>query len=395
MTLPVDEEVIAAFGQNYEVRRSIRLLDLDHNVVVDDVGSLFVDGQVNVAQGAEISRSATIDLFDPLFRLGLDSPDPDGRQVAARYLVEIKKGLRLDSWDDFVDIPVGVLWGNRFVRNGDILTIEAQGKEAILLYPFARQDAPVQPYTIPAGTDKLSAIADLLELAGEIRLRFEEPGSASTITTPIVLTSETSIWAVCQQIVASMGWILFYDAEGYVVARPSRSADGFAAGAAYTFAGGPGGVLRNLGEIGNDAQGMTNAVIATGATPTGKSAPLIAAAHVVPDDALDLVRNGVRLWLPAVTSNDAATTQVATQAVANAALGTAKIGSSVLAFTSSPVWHLEEGDPCWLTDPVSGADAGFIWGTNVSIPLGLGDQTNGFLRKVYRRNPKFRLRSAA
>jgi len=393
MTLAVADEVVAAFGQNYETRCKIRLLDLDHNPVIDDLGKLFIDGQVNIAMGADVSRSASVELFDPQFRLGLDSSDPNGQQVAARYLIELKKGIRLDSWASFVDIPVGVLWGNRFVRNGDILSIEAQGKEALLLYPFARPNAPLQPHTIPAGTNKLSAVAELLSFAGEIRLRFQE--SDATITAAITVTSDTSIWAVCQSIVQSMGWVLFYDAEGYVVARPSAVADGFESSAVYKFDGGPGGVLRSLGELGNDAQGMTNAAIATGATPSGKTSPLVAVAHVVPDDALDLTRNGVRLWLPALASNDAATTQAATQTVADSSLAAAKIGSNILAFTSSPVLHLEEGDPTWLSDPVSGAEAPFIWGNNVSIPLGLGEQTNGFMRKVYRRNPKFRLRSAA
>lgn len=368
--------VTRCFGLSHRIRRSLRLLDLDHQPV-EDVSAFFLDGQVNVnaGQGDGVSRSATISLHDPSRAIGLDVANVGEGTVSPRYLLQAYRGMYVDELADWVDIPAGVFWFNAPTRSGDILSIEGQGKEALARYGVVRQIA------FTASANKMTVIRTILESIGETRFRLEpttaQLGKAWTIT------YDTSPWAACQSIAAGMGRQLFYDAEGYVVCRVTPSA------AVYTFRQGNGGTVRSEPNFGHGPEDSYNFVLASGATPQGQNVPVRRGAVVASTHPMYLTRGGKFVPLRFDVSNDKLTTTAQVQALANSTLASVVQDTQTGGWDSAPVWHLDEGDVVKVTDGTDdlGTDASYnidVRMTSFSFPLTLGNQSNGANRRVSR-----------
>lgn len=362
----------AVLGQSHQIRRTVHILDLDH-AFIEDVSPFVVSGQVNVGSG-EVGRSATLTLFDPTHSIGFDTANPTEGTVAPKYLVRITRGIYVETIDRWVDVPLGVLWANKVTRSGDVLSIEAQGKEALGQYPYTYPASLAAPGTMGAGFNKLYLIQAIMGQIGETRFAFTQAESAAVTTAARVVTPEDTWWGLCREIADSMGWLLFYNAEGYLECRPPTAA------AVYTFARGIGGTLRDEGDIGYSTDGIINAVKAEGATPENAEAPFVAFAATAPTDPLSLTRNGVRLYFRTDVSNEWATTQAITQSVADYNLAVSKLQSVTGGVDSSVVAHLEPGDQVGYVNS-DGVWVQFAW-TEASIPLGLGTQSNGYQRRV-------------
>lgn len=369
--------VVRCFGQPHRIRRSLQLLDLDHQPI-EDVTSFFLEGQVNVnsGQGDGVSRSATISLYDPTHAVGLDVANVGEGTVSPRYLLQAYRGMFVDTLDRWVDIPAGVFWFNSPSRSGDILNIEGQGKEALARYGVVRQIA------FTASANKMTVIRQILESIGETRFRLES--TTATMGKAWTLTYDTSPWAACQSIAAGMGRQLFYDAEGYVVCRtPSSSA-------VYTFRQGNGGTVRNADpSFGYSSDSAYNYVLASGATPQGQNVPIRRGAVVASTHPMYLTRNGTFVPLRYDISNDKLTTTTQVSDLAKSTLASVVLDTQTGGWDSSPVWHLDEGDVVHVTDAIDDAGTGASYGVNVrmtswSFPLTLGTQSNGANRRVTR-----------
>lgn len=374
-----------AFGLPHRIRRSVRILDLDHRLV-SDVTDLFTDGQVNVDRHATVTRSATVSLFDPRSLVGIDTSDPNAGIVSPKYLLQLHRGIYVDELSRWVDIPVGVLWFTKPSRQGYTLSIEAQGKEAMAQYPTAKQ------ISFTASANKMSAIRTIMASIGETRFRLD--ATNERLGKAFVVDLSMTPWQACKKIANSMSRQLFYDAQGYLVCR-ARPAN-----AAYTFRMGDGGTVRSDPQFTYSDGVVYNYVRATGATPEGKNDPISASAHVSSNHPLYLTRNGVFVPLRADVSNDKLTTTAAVKSLADDQLATLIDDSQSASWDSAPVWHLEEGDPVVLTDALDddGSDASFALTTlpvSSSIPLGLGNQSNGIARKVSRSRRRVPVRRAA
>jgi hypothetical protein len=368
--------VVRCFGLPHRIRRSLRLLDLDHNPV-EDVTSTFYEGQVNVnaGQGDGVSRSATISLYDPSRAVGLDVANAGAGVVSPRYLLEASRGMFVDELDRWVDIPAGVFWFNAPTRAGDLLNIEGQGKEALARYGVVRQ------LGFSSAANKMRVIRDILESIGETRFRLEP--TTATMGKTWTLTYDTTPWAACQSIAAGMGRQLFYDAEGYVVCRTTPSS------AVFTFRQGNGGTIRKEPEFGYSSDSAYNYVLASGATPQGQNVPIRRGALVASTHPMYLTRNGTFLPLRYDVSNDKLTTTAQVQSLANSTLASIVQDTQTGGWDSSPVWHLDEGDVVHVTDARDDEGTDASYGINVrmtswSFPLTLGPQSNGANRRVAR-----------
>jgi hypothetical protein len=386
--LAADElaSVVRCFGQSHSIRRSLRLLDLDHQPV-EDISSFFLEGQVNVnaGQGDGVSRSATIGLHDPSRAIGLDVANVGEGTVSPRYLLEATRGMYVDELEQWVDIPAGVFWFNAPTRAGDMLNIEGQGKEALARYGVARQIA------FTATANKMTVIRTILESIGETRFRLEP--TTATMGKAWTLTYDTTPWEACQSIAAGMGRQLFYDAEGYVVCRTVPSS------AAYTFRQGNGGTVRTEPDLGYGPEGAYNFVLAAGATPQGQNLPVRRGAVVASTHPMYLTRGGRFVPLRYDVSNDKLTTLDQVQALANSTLANVVQDTQTGGWDSAPVWHLDEGDIVHLSDGIDDDLAGASYGvairmTSFSFPLTLGNQSNGANRRVSRTSRQL-VRSAA
>lgn len=365
---------VANFGLPHRIRRTVRVLDLDHQPV-EDLTTAFLDGQVNVDQNAEVTRSATLSLFDPTHSLAFDTSDPTQGSVVPRYLLELTRGMYVDALDEWVDIPAGVLWMGQPKRSGDILTVEGQGKEAIARRPVVRE------LSFKPSAKKTDVIRIIMESIGETRFRIS--ASAATVGVQYALDRKTSPWQACKNLAASMGWHIFYDASGYVVLRPKPTAS------VFTFRQGNGGVVRSEPEYGYATNEVSNYVLASGATPQGQNNPIIATARVDQNHPLYLERNGEPVWLRHDVSNDKLTTPKAVKQLADETLAQVVLEATTGSWESAPVWHLDQGDVVTITDAIDDEGTGASYSVpmplkSFSIPLTLGNQSNGYNARVSR-----------
>jgi hypothetical protein len=365
-------EVNRCFGLPHRIRRSVRILDLDHNPI-QDVSDSFYGGQVNVTygQGDGVNRSATVELFDPTHAVGLDT-ESEG-VVSPRYLMQLHRGMYVDALERWVDIPAGAYWFTAPKRAGDILSIEGQGKEAIARY------GTVQQIAFTAAANKMTVIRTVLASIGETRFKLQPTTAKMGVAR--TLTYDSNPWAFCQAIASGMGRQLFYDAEGYVVCRPLPSS------AVFTFRQGSGGTVRTEPDFGYGEP--FNLVMATGATPKGQNVPLRKSARVASTHPMYLTRGGKFVPLRYDVSNDKLTTAAQVQAYANSTLASIVLDTQTGGWESSPVWHLEEGDLVTVTDGTDEAGTGARYTlpvrmTSWSFPLTLGPQSNGANRRVTR-----------
>lgn len=373
-----------AFVRPHRIRRRIRILDLDHNLI-EDVTSKFLDGQVNVDAGSDVTRSATVSLFDPTHSVGFDMDNPAKGIVSPKYLLALYRGIYVDEWSAWKDIPVGVLWLTKPTRTGDVLTLEAQGKEAIAKRPATKQ------LLLTANTLKTTAITTIMHSIGETRFRIEP--SNSKLGKDTVLALDSNPWDACRKIADSMNRQLFYDAEGYVVLRSYPKSP------VYTFRYGNGGSIISDPQFSYSDGEIYNEVRATGGTPKGKSAPIVKTARVDPSHPLYVKRDGNFIPMRFDTSNDKLTTPDQVQDLADDTLAQVVLDSQTATWDSLPIWHLEQGDPVRLTDATDRNGTGATFSETValrsmSIPLTLGTQSNGYLRRVSRSRSKIRRRAA-
>lgn len=377
---------VACFGQPHRIRRQLRIVELDHTPV-EDVSSAFLDGQVNVnlGQGDGVSRSLTVNLFDPTRAIGLDVANVGEGVVTPRYLIQTWRGMYVDALDEWVDIPAGVFWFNAPTRSGDVLSIEGQGKESLARSGVVKQIA------FTPSANKMTVLRTILESIGETRFRLEP--TTARMGVAWTLTTAMTYWGACQSIASGMGRQLFYDAEGYVVCRPTP------VDPVYTFRQGNGGTIRTEPEFGYGADNAFNVVQATGATPKGQNTPIVRQAVVGSTHPMYLLRNGKFVPLRYDISNDKLTTAAQVQSLANTTLASVVQDTQTGGWDSSPVWHLDEGDVVHVTDATDDAGTDATYGINVrmtsfSFPLTLGNQSNGGNRRVSRTSRRL-VRSAA
>lgn len=363
---------IRAFSLPHRIRRSIVICTLDH-AVVGDVTECFQDGQVNISAGSEVSRSASISMFDPTHQIGLDTENPAEGSISPKYLVRLHRGIHVDALGRWVDFPVGMLAITKPSRAGDVLTIEAQGKESLAQVPVWKT------LVLKKGTNKVEAIRTAMsQLCGEQFFRMAD--TSATLSADVSIGRDTTVWAVIKDIADSMNWLLFYDADGYLACRPPSTDPVFLFHTGEV----PGGTISGDVSIGY-GEDVLNLVWATGGTPSGKKVPIEAFAVAPPTHPLspaELRRGGVDGYRRHDLTSDEVTKLSDLQAMVDRSLAQVLLQSVDLSFDSLCVWHLEEGDPIGVQEEGGPIVSGTF--SSASIPLSPGLQSNGYLRKVSR-----------
>lgn len=363
---------VTQLGTNHRMRRQVQILDLNHNLV-EDVTSLFNDGQVNMDRTATVTRSATVHLFDPSHRIGLDTTSPGSGTVAPTYMLRLVRGIYVPTVG-WVDIPIFTGPITRPNRNSDMLTIEAQGKE------YLAQDNVWVTMVLKAGMNKIHAIRTIMgQGTGETLYRF--PATGSSLANDVNLSRTKTWWQVAHSIARSMGRSLYYDGAGYLVCQPKSTTP------VFTFSTGTGGTVASPADIGTNEKAIYNLYYVTGGTPVGGTTPATGYAVAPSSHPLsptNLGRNGVPRYKRFDATVDTLTSHTACVAEAQAQLPGILTQSTALAFESLPVWHLEEHDYYTFVDTVAGYTLPAAV-NQMSIPLtSAGNQSNGTHKLVSR-----------
>lgn len=367
------QALVEAFGRPHRMRRAVQILDLNHNLI-EDVTNEFNDGQVDIDSTATVTRSTAPQMFDPTHSIGLDTENPAAGTVAPIYMLRLKRGIFVEELDRWCDFPLFTGPITRPSRNGDMLTIEAQGKE------YLAQDLAWRTMVLKKGMNKVTAIRKLMgDGVGETRFRMS--ATKGKLTKDITLSRTKSPWQVAKSIAHGMGRTFYYDGAGTLVVMPKSTTS------VFTFTTGTGGTVVTPAKVGNNEAETKNMVYVTGGTPKGKKSPVTGYAYAPsshPLSASHLAINGVPHYKRLDVSDDSIKSKAAANTLAKSELEGALIQATTVQFDSLPMWLLEEADYYTHADDV----AGFAIKAAVrqmSIPLTCeGVQTNGTQRPVSR-----------
>lgn len=197
-------------------RVRVHLLTLEGRRVADLSGHL-VDGQVDFdAHRLDSIRSATVTLWDPGARLGLDSADPGVALPMPTRMMRIFDDVR--AWDDppgeWIETPVFTGPVVKPARDGARLTVECAGKEMLMAH------AVNGGKTWPKGTSARDVLTSLILLGGEHRTEYSIPASRARLPRNLTIGPFTDLWRTAKNLAYyEMGMDLYYTGWGSLLAR--------------------------------------------------------------------------------------------------------------------------------------------------------------------------------
>lgn len=151
---------------SHVVKITARILNRNEQVIsqLDVPSSQMIDGAVTYDATASVTRSLAMTFLDPSRRLGFDAGSPARGALFADNMISIRYGVLVPAIG-WVEVPV--FWGpvTNFERDQGVVTVEAQGKEALALDPHF----VTQGYTIKKGRRVDNAIRDVMDRVGETR----------------------------------------------------------------------------------------------------------------------------------------------------------------------------------------------------------------------------------
>jgi hypothetical protein len=327
----------------------VDVLDLNGKVL-SSISSVILDGQVNVDADAEVSRSLTLSFLDPAHALNFDTDSPDDGAVYADRMLRVRYGVHVEKLGRYVWVPVfeGPVTG--LSRDGAVVQVEAQGKEALV------KGAVWKPLTLKKGMSVVGALRTLMEQRGG-ETKFNTPsalnaaGKHITLPKTISLVRLSNIWTNAKRLARSINRQLFYNGAGVLVLREWPSA------VAFTFTQGDGGAIISEPSIKYELGEIVNVVEVNGQPPAGKKGAIHAVAIAPRSHPLNPVRlgrtNAPRYLVEVVDDSDIRSDAGALR-VAKRTLEDRLLEAVEVSFDSLPIPHLDPGDKVRLrTDSFS------------------------------------------
>lgn len=371
-------QVVKTLASPHEVAVQVHVLDLDHRVM-GQITTKAVSGQVNVDCRTidAPTRQLQLELVDPTGAINVDSDDGRpriNRMIRVHYLLYVGGIV-----NDMVAIPVFTGPISYCKREGNVLTIEALGKEALSDRPSGRAK------TWPKNRNRVSVVQAILEdLTGETRFRFPK-GTTARTAKAISLKAESTPWVHARALTKTMNMQLFYDGRGTcrMRRRPIR--------AAYTFRDGPGGTILTPPKTSENTRDIVNRVVVYGATPKGKKAPLRGQAflHESHMYSCQSLRRGGKLGYRTETiTDDSLRSQKEVDALAARRIKEIEIDEQEVTFECLAFPLLEEGDAVVVDSAELKMTARV---DQFSLGLGHGGTTTiGYLAPIKRRKAALR-----
>lgn len=354
----------ASLSYGYNLKIVVQILDTNHRYITD-VSSMLVDGQVNYSYDDAINSSASMTLLDPDNLVGFDTSSPSDNALYADRMIRLVYCVFSELLPRWVDVPIFCGPVTKVKRDDALLSVECQGKEALVSEPAVAWTAK----TYKKGEKGAVCIRDALTKGGETK--FDIPAFTYKLGRPRVMTNESVIWELAKDMTGTTRQ-LFYDGRGVARLRdiPSRPV--------WTF-NEP--TLLSVPNLDYNHADIRNGVLVKGATPTGK-AQLKASRFLPASDSSNptaLGRTNAPRRLMEIVEDSTLTSQSSVNSAANtllASVGKANVGFE---FDSFVIPHLELGDIVQLTTRDVSLTVPL---KQYSIPLRAGAQSNGAIKKL-------------
>jgi hypothetical protein len=131
------KEYEQALVSDHAIKVKVRLLDSSEKTIdsLTDPFNRIVSGSVQVDVTGEITRSLDLTILDPRHQLKFDAGSAANGALYADRFVAVEYCVWVAALERWVEVPV--FWGpiTGFSRQGGEITLEAQGKESLLMEP--------------------------------------------------------------------------------------------------------------------------------------------------------------------------------------------------------------------------------------------------------------------
>jgi hypothetical protein len=311
----------------------VDVLTLDGDVL-SKISPVFLGGQVDVDSDGEVTRSASVQFLDPRHALNFDTDSPDDGALYADRMIRIRYGVEVEALARTVWATVFVGPVTKLQRDGEVVSVEAQGKEALV------RGAIWRPLTLKKGARVTAAIKTLVgDRGGETEFSFPEIRTALPKARSLARTAE--IWATAKSLARGLNRQLFYNGAGTLVLRSLPGS------VVYTFRTGDGGdVLAGL-SVSYELADVKNVVEVKGQPPRGKSGrvrgvAIAPASH--PLSPFRLGRKNAPRYLVQSVEDSSIRSDAAANARAQSILDDLLREVVDVSFDSLPIPHLDPGD---------------------------------------------------
>lgn len=319
---------------------------------LERLDAVVISGQVDADITGAITKTLALEVADPGTKFTFD---PLGTLGADRF-VQVWYKVWVDSLALFVRVPVFYGPVSHYSRNGSRVSIEAQGKEALLL-------PPVAPYTpgIPASRDLSAWLKSAAQAHGEERFGYGFATDSKRLPKDFTIqaVNELGLWPLMLKAAAACDRQLYYDGRGFLCVRPWPRNP-----ARWVFED-----VLDTPAVSFDLRDVRNTVKVYGADNKGHSVLRgkweLQNSH--PLSARSLARNGKdRILLETVKTDNAKLTPADAKTMAKR-IGLQKSqGVLDVSFSALPVPHLELGDVVRVSAPT--VDTTFVL-KKFSLPL--------------------------
>lgn len=349
----VSDEFLALTKKSH--RMSVRCEVYSDGVYVQDL--IIHEGQVRMDYNAEIQRTCSLTLADPLGDLTPD--DMSDLLAVAGNEIKVYRGLYLND-GTLEEVPLGVfdISSTDITESGDSHTIQIMGYDrsrAVSRNKFT------QPYVIAEGTTYTDAIRSLI-LSRFPAALFEQDNMPYT-TPQIIFDVDRDPWKAAMSLAKDQGCDLSFNGDGVVVCTPTpdpatmESVDNYHEGDDCT--------MLSISKRWNDEE-IVNYWIVTGES-TNDEPPVSAEAKDTDPASPTYIYGPHGIHLKRYKSNTVNTTDQAQQ-VANALLYQSLGSYETLRFSAIPNPALELNDVIHIERARIGVAARYVL-DKISIPL--------------------------
>lgn len=341
---------------SHQLRIRVQVMDTAHRVM-GDASEMLQDGSVTVDATADITRSASLSLWDPAHLLALDSNAPVDGALYMDRMIGVAYQVYSPAYPVVVTCPIFTGPISKLTRDDDTVSIEAQGKEVFAQRPAWRN----KNYGI--GTLRTSIVRELLAETGETRFNIE----AWTLRTAhkFGVAFETDVWQLAKKMAGDR--MLYYDGAGTLVMRKPLTRS------VFTFRTGDGGTLLTKPTVNYATDDLRNIVRVKGGIPKGQKYPVQKTAYAPashPLSAQSLGRNGKARHLVEIIEDTDLLSAADCMERAEAALASALKTATDVSFDAIPIPMMEWGDMIDTKTPESSSTSRL---DQFTIPLKAGE----------------------
>lgn len=365
----------------YRSTLSVQIADISGHVL-SNVSALMTDGQIDVDNTADVTRSLSLTLTDASGTLPFDTNSPADTALYFDREIWVDLKVVIAQTTTVVTIPLFRGPVTKLDRTGASVSVEAQGREVYYM------GSVWTPVSYPAGRKKTDVIRGLLASGNRMYKPLSSwlsiPSATATIGKPVQLAQTDAIWTTVRTLAAGMSQQLFWDAAGICRLRPSSTT------IAWTFQGvsGPANGDMQIGYSDN----VVNAVYVIGGTPKGAKNPVTATAVAASTHPLSPQRVG-RYILPGggAYEDDTILTTKDAKAKAQQLLTQDMLQTVTVSFDAVPMWLLDPLDTCRVITnlgTVTFSLQKFSIPLNAGEPMSIGYNRDLSVAKTVRKNVK-------